>query len=64
METKLKKNLAVQVIKDHNISKIDVEYAVTCTLHKRKEFLISFGAFLTLSKSKISEQSISLENLG
>jgi len=26
METKLKKNLAVQVIKDHNISKIEVHY--------------------------------------
>ena len=26
METKLKKNLAVQVIKDHNISKIEIEY--------------------------------------
>jgi len=26
METKLKKNIAVQVIKDHNISKIEVEY--------------------------------------
>ena len=27
METKLKKNLAVQVIKDHNISKIEVYYS-------------------------------------
>jgi hypothetical protein len=26
METKLKRNLAVQVIKDHNISKIEVRY--------------------------------------
>ena len=26
METKLKKNIAVQVIKDHNISKIEIEY--------------------------------------
>jgi hypothetical protein len=26
METKLKKNLAVQVIKDHNISKIEINY--------------------------------------
>jgi hypothetical protein len=26
METKLKRNIAVQVIKDHNISKIEVEY--------------------------------------
>ena len=26
METKLKRNLAVQVIKDHNISKIEIEY--------------------------------------
>ena len=27
METKLKKNLAVQVIKDHNISNIEVDYS-------------------------------------
>ncbi len=27
METKLKRNLAVQVIKDHNISKIEVDYS-------------------------------------
>ena len=27
METKLKRNLAVQVIKDHNISKIQVDYS-------------------------------------
>jgi len=27
METKLKKNLAIQVIKDHNISKIEVTYS-------------------------------------
>jgi hypothetical protein len=27
METKLKRNLAVQVIKDHNISKIIIEYS-------------------------------------
>ena len=27
METKLKRNLAVQVIKDHNISKIEVTYS-------------------------------------
>ena len=26
METKLKRNLAVQVIKDHNIAKIEIEY--------------------------------------
>ena len=26
METKLKRNLAVQVIKDHNISKIEIDY--------------------------------------
>jgi hypothetical protein len=26
METKLKRNVAVQVIKDHNISKIEIEY--------------------------------------
>ena len=27
METKLKRNLAVQVIKDHNIAKIEVDYS-------------------------------------
>jgi len=27
METKLKRNLAVQVIKDHNISKIEIHYS-------------------------------------
>ena len=27
METKLKRNLAVQVIKDHNISNIEVDYS-------------------------------------
>ena len=27
METKLKKNLAVQVIKDHNIAKIEIHYS-------------------------------------
>ena len=27
METKLKRNLAVQVIKDHNISKIEIDYS-------------------------------------